>query len=175
MAGLSPATGGITDGRASITLASSSQSGDEKEPSLITPRFAEDWQTPAIKLKAPTGYLFGYRSGLSSTLSQEVRLRTCLPSCPVSAITGCNYINVETAVKLSMHRNNGRAEYNLAPLLGRRLIVPGLCKLVIGHMQFLVEVVTSHCNCKTKLLVSLTSRESNTALRNESIKSFSNE
>jgi hypothetical protein len=132
MAGLSPATGGITDGRASITLASSSQSGDEKEPSLITPPLCRGLANSGHKnLKPRPVTFFGYRSGLSSTLSQEVRLRTCLPSYPVSAITGCNHINVETAVKLDMHRNHGRAEYNLAPLLVRRLTVSGLYELVI--------------------------------------------
>ncbi|MCI0525143.1 MAG: hypothetical protein L0Y75_07760 [Acidobacteria bacterium] len=83
MAGLSPATGGITDGRASITLASSS------------------------KLKAPTGLSVSDTGrGFSSALLWEDRLRTCLPPYPVPVITRYNNFNIKTAVERRWHYNN---------------------------------------------------------------------
>jgi hypothetical protein len=80
MAGLSPATAAQTSGRASITLASSSH-----------------------KTKAPTSYLFGYRSGLFINPSLEDRSLSPLPSDPVSAIADRINLIVKTLIERSQH------------------------------------------------------------------------
>src|SRR5262249_48866365 len=68
MAGLSPATGGVTNAVPRFLWLHRLNPVTEKEPpSLSSNALLRTNKLLPKKLKAPTGYLFGYRSGLFST------------------------------------------------------------------------------------------------------------